>query len=1090
MATSPDHLRLGTSATGPIGDIALEAAREAIVIVDVGQHHLPVVLGNAAARRSLLGCSDDRSLLNSSLFSYLGLATESLIDAAVPSENAENLPVVRVISWQLMRGSTSISTELKFLRAPGQRLMMLTFAEPTAETGLLSVIEQLPLDLLILDNDLTVTYANPGAARSAGLVPSKILGLSALTLVPTSVVPREAYDRALEGHHYYDDAVAVAVPGAEMRWFEVDVQPLKEASQIVGLSVLSMEVTERRSRRRAQSGSERRLLALTEHARDIITVAGRDGRLNYVSGGIRNSLGYSAEERHANSIFEHMHPEDVDALRSKYFQLVTGDIGPFAQQYRVRHKDGSFRWFESNYVSALDNPLINGVVVNTRDVTESQLAEHRLAQREEVFRLAADSVDGVIYEWDIASGAVQRSRGVREVLGMEPEDLSPVIDAWCNRIHPQDFAVYSRVITSALKEGRGWTASYRIRDGSNRYRSLFERSLIQRSANGDPVRAIGCCVDVSQTKRLTDLLTETQHAAKMGGWEYFYASREVTWTDETYRIFETTPTDFPLSWDAMLSRFTPESRQGFLDACSSVEREDTALDLELEIITLAGRRVWVRIFGHVEWQEGAPFRSFGSVQNVQAQKRAQVELETTTGWLKLSMNMARMHAWRWEREDDKLEFAVIDGTRGHLPRVFPAMKRLIARIHPKDRLAVRRAIDHAFERHAEVREEFRVRGADGQYRWYAATARPRFNAANQPSGLVGVVQDVTARHESEQRLRRSEELLRATTANTADTLLLLDNDLVIQFINRDVYGISIDNIIGREISILLPRHRRRQVIDRLRHVLQTGERITYEFDRPWEGAATQYYECQAVAVLDKGVGSLSMTVRNITVRKRMEQEILDVASRERQTIGRDLHDGLGQELTGAALMLRGLAKRIQSQCPDSVEQIDEVVQLVNQSIETARALSRGLLPLQTESGGLSDALRELATRGRSLYGFEVTLRTDIAPEVNLSESQASHLYRIAQEALTNAARHSQASSVSIELSISKQQLLLEIADDGAGIPLSGRAASGMGLKIMRYRASIIGAKCEILPNHPHGTVVRVTGDDPAAASASESIQAI
>ena len=89
----------------------------------------------------------------------------------------------------------------------------------------MSAIEQLPLDLLILDNQLTVTYANAGAARRAGDTSAGVLSYSALTVVPTSAIPREALTAALAGAHYYDDAIAVPMPGAATRWFEVDVQP-------------------------------------------------------------------------------------------------------------------------------------------------------------------------------------------------------------------------------------------------------------------------------------------------------------------------------------------------------------------------------------------------------------------------------------------------------------------------------------------------------------------------------------------------------------------------------------------------------------------------------------------------------------------------------------------------------------------------------------------------------------------------------------------------------------------------------------------------------------------------------------------------
>ena len=367
---------------------------------------------------------------------------------------------------------------------------------------------------------------------------------------------------------------------------------------------------------------------------------------------------------------------------------------------------------------------------------------------------------------------------------------------------------------------------------------------------------------------------------------------------------------------------------------------------------------------------------------------------------------------------------------------------------------------------------------------------PLFDAAGASQGLVGVAQDVTARREAEAQLRRSEELLRVTTANTADTLMLVDTDLRIRFINRSMAGLAVDQIVGSEITAVLPEHAHGMVIAKLREVLHTGETATYEFESTI-GSQMQYFENRAVLVRDEGLGmGISISVRNVTERKHLEQEILKVSSRERQTIGRDLHDGLGQELTGVALMLRGLATRVQRQAPDAVAYVNEIVSLVNQSIETARSLARGLLPAPTDSGGLPFALRTLADRSRDLYGLEVNFFSEIWPQITLSESSASHLYRIAQEALTNAARHGHASTVEIFLLVARNTFLLRITDDGAGIGSPVAPVNGMGLKIMGYRAGMIGAKFEIGPNVPRGTVVCVTGEQPVPAGPLHSAQSI
>ena len=379
----------------------------------------------------------------------------------------------------------------------------------------------------------------------------------------------------------------------------------------------------------------------------------------------------------------------------------------------------------------------------------------------------------------------------------------------------------------------------------------------------------------------------------------------------------------------------------------------------------------------------------------------------------------------------------------------------------------------------DLQTEIRLKANDGGYRTYTTIARPLYDAAGNPLGFVGVSQDVTRQRESEGKLRRSEQLLRTTTANTADTLMLVDTDLRIRFINRGNGSVSIDQIVGCEVAALLPEAARGFVIAKLRHVLNTGEPASYEFESRDNAAEPRFFENRAVLVQDEGLGTgISISVADITERKRLEKEILDVSSRERHTIGRDLHDGLGQELTGVALMLRSLATRFQHQFPEGVASINEIVGLVNQSIESARALSRGLLPVRTDTGGLPFALRELSVRGRDQYGLDVKFRAEIWPEITLSEGNASHLYRIAQEALTNAARHGQASKVDILLMVTKNTFLLRITDDGVGIANPGKQAAGMGLKIMQYRAGMIGAKIEIGPNMPRGTIVRVTGEQP------------
>jgi len=1096
MAENPEPERLTVGPTRPLAGDVVDALREAVIVIDAGSPGLPLILVNSAARRSMFEDPSADGSVDASLYAFLGDEAPAVVGAALHPSHRDAGTVTRYLTWRLPRGVVQISTEIKLLESEAgsqNPTVMLKFLEPAPDTGgasgVVRPLDQMSVGLLLLDKNLIVTFADGNAACVAGQTGRGMLGMSSDRVIPISAIAPEAFDRALRGLVVREGAVEVASPGFPTRWFEVEIHPLIDTSAVVGLALLVRETSGLPQPTDLPVGGDQpSTTKAADNFRGLIAVVPRDGTIQLVSGGVTSALGFVPADFLSKSIFAFMHPVDGADLEGQYVDLCAGSMAAFSRTVRMRQKNDRYCWLELTFVAALDNPRIAGIVVYARDISPRERTEARLAQREEIFKLVSDAVNGVIFEWDLYLGIVHRSRGVKDLLDMDPKDLEKA-GVWTSLIHPQDNAAYQRQVVAALESGRGWSATYRIRTAHGQYRSVMEKGIIQRNTHGYPIRVIGFAVDVSEIRRLTDLLAEAQRVAQIGGWEYSYGTAELECTEEAFRMLETTPAQFEVSVPSMLERCAPSTRTLLAEAVRNADASDGRFDLEFEVTTLKQRSCWVRLVGLIEKVDGKPFRAFGSVQNIQSQKLAQIELENRTDWLKLSMGMADLYAWRWYRTSDTLEFAIVDGEMVNLPRISPGMRKFMSRVHPKDRAELRDAIELAFQQHTEVNGEFRLKTREGLYRAYAAIARPLYDAANQPNGLVGVTQDVTARHESQARLRRSEELLRTTTANTADTLVLVDNDLVIRFINRDYSGLTMAQLIGREVSVIFPPGRRESLLAKLRRVLATGETETFEFEFP-HGPSKQYFENRAVLVRQEGIGTgISIAVRDITERKRMEAEILDISNRERQAIGRDLHDGLGQELTGVALMLRGLATRIESEYPESKQQVEEIVDLVNRSIDTARALARGLLPVTADAGGLNAALGALAERAREMYGFEVKLRINIRPNCQMSEAAANHLYRITQEALTNAARHAHASSVVIQFRANTRKFLLRIIDDGIGISKRGKDGYGMGLKIMRYRASMINAVMEIAAHDPRGTVVCVTGKLEFSMSTLESADA-
>jgi len=215
-----------------------------------------------------------------------------------------------------------------------------------------------------------------------------------------------------------------------------------------------------------------------------------------------------------------------------------------------------------------------------------------------------------------------------------------------------------------------------------------------------------------------------------------------------------------------------------------------------------------------------------------------------------------------------------------------------------------------------------------------------------------------------------------------------------------------------------------------------------------------------------------LVLQDVSERKQLEREVLDIANRERHRLGTDLHDGLGQELTGVALMLRSVSTRLGRDAPAAAPQIDGIVGLVNHAIESARAMARGLAPVTIDQGGLGSALEELTSRSRAAYGVQVRLRRAVPDDLQVGEDTAIHLYRITQEAINNSIRHGRAARVQVSLREVAGRLELSVSDDGIGLADTHAESPGMGLKIMRYRARMIGGTIEIRRRRVGGTRVK------------------
>jgi PAS domain S-box-containing protein len=397
-------------------------------------------------------------------------------------------------------------------------------------------------------------------------------------------------------------------------------------------------------------------------------------------------------------------------------------------------------------------------------------------------------------------------------------------------------------------------------------------------------------------------------------------------------------------------------------------------------------------------------------------------------------------------------------------------------IHPEDKQRWSLEAASMFVSGKPLRSAYRVIARDGRAVWFHCDARMVRRPDGQPWFIHGVAFDISDLKDTERALQQERNVVSAILDTVGALVTVLDPEGRIVRFNRAcelTTGYSLGEVRGKHIWDFFLQveevERSKVVFGQL-----SADLLPQDYQSHWVTRhGTHRLIAWSCSMLPGSGGTPNYIIAtgiDITEREQLERALLNISAREQRRIGQDLHDGLGQHLTGIAFMAKvHESKLAEKQVADAADAA-KIVRLVNEAIHKTRELARGLLPVVSDAQGLMSALQLWAGEVEDLFGISCRFACESAVLIH-DDAMATHLYHIAQEAVNNAIKHGGARSIVIRLAQENGWGTLLIRDDGTGIAEDRGNTQGMGLHIMSYRAGMIGGRLEVRPYPPRGTLV-------------------
>ncbi len=631
-------------------------------------------------------------------------------------------------------------------------------------------------------------------------------------------------------------------------------------------------------------------------------------------------------------------------------------------------------------------------------------------------------------------------------------------------VHPEDHDRVVGAINNAKKgTASNWLNEYRFQKTDGSYAYVLDRSIIIRDTNGRAIRMIGAVQDFTEKKNLQQLLDKANRLARIGSWEIDVENGSVYWSDITKEIRET-PEDFVPTLREGISYFKEGySKETIIARVKEAVKYGTPWQEDLQIYTHKGNLKWVRTIGKAEIVNGKCKKIFGSFQDIDETKKAELEIlnlykEKNTILESIGDAFFRVeNNWvvtYWNKEAEKMLLTPKNKIVGqYLWDVFANSIGSLSYKKYHESLETNTRV--VFEDYYRVLE-----------RWFEVSAYPSDN------GLSVYFKDITERKLSQIQLKESEERYSELFRLNPQPIWVFDLEtfLFVQ-VNKaaiDLYGYSQEEFLQMTVFEMRPPDQLPAFKRALEKTADEGY-ITGKFIHRTKSGKIILVEVQSKPISMNDKKYRLAIITDITEKNRMEHQvtraIIKTQENERYEIGAELHDNICQILASTHISLGVLAKSVNSSGMDLFQQCRDYINLATQEI---RNLSHRLAPAFFNDSTLEEAFGILLNNANIEKKYNVTLYFDEAvTDSNISRDLQLNLYRILQEQLRNILKYAQCKNIEVDLVVNHRKIKMRIADDGIGFDIN-EVKGGIGLSNMKRRVELFDGRFDVFSSPGNG----------------------